>query len=259
MTTQVLHKFLRIGLLLAAASVLGRVHADGGGETTTSPSVLTNAVFWLDAADISTLTFENGTMNVLQWKSKTADQRTATWSGAKPVYDTTTWGIPTVDFGGAGSRRNMTYDRVTGIRTVFCVIKIAKSGSIHLLCDSNYYSFHRGTGGAYLRTDLDQVAGSVVWDGWKSVTPATDIVPDDSFRVICVTRSAEGNSNCLAKDRNYNDRTGGKQYCELIVFNTVLSDADRTAVTDYLTAKWTEGTGWLDGSDLAQVRSASGD
>ena len=52
MTTQVLHKFLRIGLLLAAASVLGRVHADGGGETTTSPSVLTNAIFWLDAADM---------------------------------------------------------------------------------------------------------------------------------------------------------------------------------------------------------------
>ena len=236
MATDILKRFLRVGLLLATVVLLGRVYAAEGGVSEASPSVLTNAIFWLDAADASTLTLEGG--NVLQWKSKTPDQRTATWSGAKPVYDTTTWGIPTVDFGAAGSGRNMTYTRVTGIRTIFCVIKMAKSGSIHLLGDSGYYSFHRGSNGAYLRTDLDQVAGTVVWDGRKSVAPATDIVPDDSFRVICATRSSGGNSDCLAKDRNYNDRTGGKQYSELIVFDTVLSDADRIAVTDYLIAKW---------------------
>lgn len=95
-TTQVLQRVLRVGLLLAAVSGLGRAQAQmGGNDAAAAPSVLNSAIFWLDAADSSTLTLENG--NVIEWKSKTSDQRTATWRGTKPVYDTTTWGIPTVD------------------------------------------------------------------------------------------------------------------------------------------------------------------
>ena len=77
---------------------------------------------------------------------------------------------------------------------------------------------------------------------WQLVGWATDKIPDDSFRVICVQTSKGCWSNTLADDRGYKDgnlgRNGGKQLTELILFNEVLSDADRTKVNNYLMQKW---------------------
>lgn len=211
----------------------------GGAEV---PSIIAReATFWLDAADPSTLTVEeNG--EVSAWASKAGDERTCRpYLDNKPVYDTTTYGLPTVDFGVLGSDRDLNYPRVTHIRTAFFVVKILDKENQFLLADSATYHFHRGQNGQYGNKSYAQFEN--VWNGrtprrvwWE------DHIPDDAFQVICVTMKTDAQSDRLTYDRNCQSsegrRNGGKQLSELITFSTVLNDADRLAVTDYLAAKW---------------------
>ena len=217
--------------------------------TGTVPSILSSATFWLDASDTSTLSLD-ADGRVLSWTSKAANHVVASCPASSaaadnfPIYDTTTYGRPTVDFGKTGSQRDLTYTRQNGLRTVFWVIKIEKAGNAFLLGDraSGNYRFHRGTNGQY--GNSSHAKFSNVWNGTTVVNWSNDVIPDEDFQVISVVTSVtDARSDSLTNDRNINSgqRTGGRQLSELICFNSVLTDAQRTEVVQYLQRKWMVG------------------
>ena len=183
-------------------------------RTVTPPEVVNDAIFWLDASDASTLAVGSDG-KVSTWTSKSSDGRVATASGVNPTYDTTTYGIPTVDFGDMASNKDMTYTRLTNIKTVFWVIKIEKAQRAFLLGDKNggngVYNFHRGTGGQY--GNSQHAKFDRFWNGLYEVDWKNDCPEEDGFEVLCVKS-------------------------ELICFSRDLSDAERIAVTEYLQRKW---------------------
>ena len=206
----------------------------------TPPSVLSSAVMWFDASDASTMTLD-AEGRVRTWTSKDANHLVATADGNYPIYDTATWGRPTVDFGKTGSQRDMIYTRQNGLRTVFWVVKIEKTQDAFLLGDkaSGNYRFHRGTGGQY--GNSSHAKFSNVWNGTTVVDWQNDVIPDEDFQVISVVTSVtDARSDSFTNDRNLSNgqRTGGRQLSELIAFNTVLTDAQRTEVVQYLQRKW---------------------
>ncbi len=204
-----------------------------------------NAMFWLDAADETTMS-KDANNNLASWQSKAGDGRSANAVSAtlKPVYAPSSWGMPTVDFGAYGNGKDMTYTRFTNIRTVFEVIKIESNGGAFLLGDANSgkgaYNFHRG-GAAYFATTYAKV--SKVWNGLRQVVDfGSEAIPADGFQIICFTTTQSCCSDSLSRDRNKSaaggERVSGRQLSEVILFPSVLGDADRELVTKHLIAKW---------------------
>ena len=220
--------------------------------TVAAPSILSSACFWLDASDTSTLNIDSAG-RVLSWTSKDSSHRVATAPAATaqaenfPIYDATTYGRPTVDFGKTSSQRDMTYTRFTNLRTVFMVIKVEATQRAFLLGDRNggsgTYNFHRGTAGQYGNSSHAKFTN--VWNGTNVVDWKNDVIPADDFQVISILTSQNSASDSLTFDRSNSIdsgyRNGGRQLSELICFNTALSDAQRTEVVQYLQAKWMTG------------------
>ena len=128
--------------------------------TVTAPAfVATDAIFWLDASDSSTITLDGANVNT--WQSKVGN-RTASKNGTAPVYDDTTYGIPTIDFGATGSGKDMSYANMTNIRMVFWVIKIEKNVNAFFLGGANYH-FHRAENTAAYASGHFQQQG--MWNG----------------------------------------------------------------------------------------------
>ena len=193
------------------------------------------ALLWLDAMDETTLT-KDGDGKVSAWTSKVG-QVVATTAKADhpPLYEADAFGIPTVDFGETGSTRDMTFATIRSIRMAFFVVKIEKNTDAFWLGGGSYH-FHRGNNGIY--GNSSHAKFSRVWDLGEEVAWKTDVVPDDSFRVVCIETSQDCNTASLTCDRNKDERSGGRQLSELILFNAVLTDAEREQVTSYLMRKW---------------------
>ena len=194
--------------------------------------VATDAIFWLDASDSSTITLDGANVNT--WQSKVGN-RTASKNGTAPVYDDTTYGIPTIDFGATGSGKDMSYSNMTNIRTVFWVIKIEKNANAFFLGGANYH-FHREENTAAYASGHFQQQG--MWNGTDELVPSLDIPNPSRFHVVCAKMSKDCTSNSLTKDRNISGRNGGRQLSELICFSRYLTDEERIAVTEYLQRKW---------------------
>jgi len=233
------HK-LYLSELPASGSVTCALIGEGdnvGGE----PSVLSEARLWLDAAQRSSLTLDANN-NVQSWTSRDANHTVATVSGTAPTYSTTWWtnGQPCIDFGSVGSGKDMQFNRMTDLRTVFIVTKMAKDNRIFLLGDTTSYNFHRGEQNQYCSSTWSTI--DKAWNGLNAVNPGSDVIPDTAFQFITVTTREGAASNRICRDRtSWADRTGGKQVSELICFNRLLTDAERVAVTEYLQNKWLNG------------------
>ena len=83
-----------------------------------------------------------------------------------------------------------------------------------------------------------------MWNGTTVVNWSSDVIPDDDFQVISVvTSTTDCGTDSLTNDRNLSSgtRTAGRQLSELICFNSVLTDAQRTEVVQYLQRKWMTG------------------
>ena len=207
--------------------------------------VLTDARLWLDASEPSTLSY-NPDGTIYSWLSKSSRYigmpLATSYNG--PTLSTMENGRPTVDFGEVGSGKDMRYSRFNDIRTVFLVVKIAKTVGAFLLGDYNggngTYQFHRGLNGQYGHPSYSKF--DTVWNGETQVDWQNDIVPDDSFQIISIVTTQACSSDSLTKDRTIaNDgiaRDGGRQISELITFDRVLNDDERLEVTRYLRKKW---------------------
>lgn len=209
------------------------------------PAVVTErAALWLDASDTSTLMLGEGNA-VTGWVSKaavavgkTAEVATVPSDHLAPVYDTTTYGIPTVDFGEVTSLKDMVFPRKTGITAAFFVMKIAKSQDAFWLGDSTY-NFHRGANGIY--GDSGYAKFSIVQKNGTAVDWRNEVVPDDAHYVFGIMTSSGIAACSLTQDRTLTQipkRNGGKQLSELILFTSAISDSDFGVVTSYLMRKW---------------------
>ena len=198
------------------------------------------SIFWLDASASSTLTIEDGLVKA--WASRKGSNvaKYLVGSCTYPSFDDTTYGIPTVDFGAAGSGKDLAFDALVNIRTVFLVTKIQKTQNAFWLATPNLgtYHFHRGDNGAYAAA-YDAVKIAKMWNGTMQANPTTEAPDDTSFIVAAIETSSNSTANSLTNDRNIGGRNGGKQLSELICFSRVLTDAERVAVTEYLQKKWT--------------------
>ena len=220
---------------------------------------MSDSVFWLDASATDTIT-TNASGEVTSWRSRVgfnAADRLVTISNYQgsdsitttyPTYDSS---VPFVDFGAVGSGRDLVFNKITDIRMVFWVVKIQRSadafwlGSYYQADDSNGangYPFSRGGGAQYASnynpTAADGERWGRMWLGTTQVDMFNDVPPDDKFIIVAAEMSAGATANSFTLDRWLTKRTGGKQLCELLVYNRVLSDAERIEVTEYLQEKW---------------------
>ena len=234
--------------------------------------ITAEATFWLDASDASTIT-TNASGEVTQWNSRVgnnyAKQSTGYATLDYPTYDTATYGIPTVDFGAAKSGKDLRFNvDVSGIRTVFWVTKIQRSADAFWLGlisgTGSDYPFSRGEAGQYT-SNYSGEKFAKFWNGTDAVSDMlTECPPDDQFIVVAAEMKEGGaTANSITQDR-WNIRNGGKQLSELIVFNRVLSDEERTEVTHYLQTKWfgersvlDDAIFWLDASDVSTITTNS--
>ena len=214
-------------------------------ESETEQFIAQNASFWLDAAARTTMTID-GSGQVTSWGSRIGNNMAATYTSrgktfTAPAYDTTTYGIPTVDFGNTKSGKDLKFDTLSDIRTVFWVTKIKKEEAAFLLgCDGlgQTYPFHRGSSGQYCANY--QNMAEQFWNGTNEVDMKTDAPDPSRFQLIVAKMKSGTKANTLTNDR-YSDqvnRDGGKQLSELIVFEKELTDEERIAVTKYLQKKW---------------------
>ena len=230
---------------LVSVLVLGAsVCAGSAPSDERAPEIVAKeAVLWLDAADASSVT-RDAAGKVLSWRSKAGDRRVAKATDPAPVYDTATFGIPVVDCGAAGSGKDLRYPAVTGIRTVFQVVRMAKRDYLPWLGNVGTAPapmpppyFVRGRNGTCLYER--NVSAPRVWNGTNEIlSPAEEPVPDDAFLVVCLAALDPGVSDSLGNGRGLEGRNGGRQQAELIAFDRALTDGERRAVTDYLAAKW---------------------
>ena len=144
----------------------GTITSDYGITPPAAPSIVSeSAIFWLDAADESTLAMDES-CSVTTWTSKDSSHRVATvrTSSKKPVYRRFAYGRPCVDFGGYNSGVDMTYTQLNNIRTAFFVFKILKP--CFFLNDSTHVNFHRNDGGQY---GIAKYFKGTVWNGLDAV------------------------------------------------------------------------------------------
>lgn len=208
-----------------------------------SPAVVREkAVFWLDAMDECSLLCDENNL-VTNWISRAGgDEKRATVPAdyLAPTNDTTTFDIPTVNFGKVESKIDMVFPRITNLRTVFFVVKIANTQDAFLIGDLIAYQFHRGGGGQY--GDGTNAKYSKVWDMGEVVSAWSSVaIPSGSFRVIAIRTSGNCSVSSLTQDRTYGQipkRNGGKQLSELILFNEALDDSQVATVNNYLMRKW---------------------
>ena len=211
---------------------------------TTEEFINGEAKFWLDASATGTIT-TNANGEVTRWNSRVGSNAASTLvhsSFSYPTYDTATYGFPTVDFGGVNSLKDLGFTAITDIRTVFMVVKIAQSQDAFWLGDTSTYNFHRGANGQYAESTYGHSRIAKIWNDLEPKAK-TDVPPADKFIVVSMEMNGPSTSDSLTADRpaSVDNRNGGKQLSELIVFNYFLTDEERIAVTEYLQAKWPSG------------------
>ena len=205
---------------------------------------------WFDASQIT------GKANgdpVTIWNDLSANAAHATVpsGNAAPVYVAnagTESGLPAVYFaknGGAGNSGALRFTRDSAIRTVFSVFK----GNSFLLTDASAYDFHRPG---------DDNPADPLWDG---VTRATNITSGSTyvngtlvngttyamptslhngFNLVEVLTTGNVQADSFNKDRTYH--AGNQYHAEVIIYDRVLTNAERLSVETYLTAKWMPST-----------------
>ena len=200
------------------------------------PAALNDAAFRLDAANGATLSVD-AAGRVQEWRSCAGGgAATVRAKFCRPVLKKDAAGLPFVDFGAFGSRMDLAFPRVEGIRTVFAVGKFEESNYCHVLCDGVEYNFHRGEDGAYASDEWSKIAKA--WDGTNEVACIHSDVMPSGVRVFCLEMREPSFADRLTGDRGFPDRNGGRELREIVVFRRVLSDAERIEVTRHLMGKW---------------------
>lgn len=170
-------------------------------------------------------------------------------SGRKPKLVTGGLnGKPIVDCGafvgdgisGDGTSGYLTFPD-SAVREAFMVVRAKSTGVRRFLIGSSYsgiYDFHSGANGQLV--DVLNASSSVSHGVWRvdgALVHAWNFALDTNFHLVSFSLpEARANHNALALDRSY--RFGGVEYAEVIVYDQVLSAAERRTVEASLMEKW---------------------
>jgi alpha-L-fucosidase len=205
---------------------------------------------WFDASTANYLT-TNATGLVTQWNDLSANQAQATpQTGHSPSYvSSAVNGLGAIHFGPGpaydpASSDSLNFYQDTAIRTVFSIFK----GSSFLLTDTNAYDFHRPNDtdpaaplwvgapnnwtSANIRNGATYVNG-MLSDGATFAMPTN---PNNGFNLVEVVSTGPVSADGFNRDRIYH--AGDQWHGELLIYDTVLSEANRLAVEQYLNRKW---------------------
>ena len=233
----------------------GKLFLTFATSTHSGPTVISNGTlsvsFMADAArhfDASRLNATNGAPIAL-WddQSVTASHATVPSGNATPVFTSnaiSTTGLPAVYFAknsGPSNSGAFRFARDTGVRSVFSIFK----GNSFLLTDFSSYDFHRPT---------DDIPGSPLWDSGNASasirngsTYVNNILTNgtsynmptslnNGFNLVEVLTTAAVATDSFNKDRTYH--AGNQYHAEMIIFDSVVSEARRLQIEAYLNKKW---------------------
>lgn len=230
-------------------------------EATTPPAA--NPALWMDASAAGTVTTD-GNGRVTSW----ADVRGASYAEATPWLESPTVmpdelnGRPVIDFGTAGSRQALQWNReITGIKAVFVVLGSQETGGCLLGakpgCTTSYqrgfnpidavanntanaatYRLHKANGLVPINpTGTYRVAinGSPVELGGSGMSGGYDVytvsLPSLSYKASAFAFDA-GN------DADGGRLSGGQRLAEVLVYTNTLTAAQCVEVENYLRKKW---------------------
>lgn len=200
--------------------------------------------------DASTLGLANGS-SVTNWNDLSGNAAHATVPTDKqnsaPTYTAdagTGTGLGAVTFlknTNADNSQALKFSRDSQIRSVFSVFK----GSSFLLTDANQYHFHRPgddnpTDALFNGYAAAQLIGGVTYVNRIQVNPTTYAMPTNQYNgynlVEVLSSGAAVQADSFNKDRVYH--AGNQSQAEVLMFDTVVSEAKRLQVEAYLSKKW---------------------
>ena len=203
-----------------------------------------DCVRWFDA---SALGLANNA-SVTQWNDGSGNGANATVPSGNvaPTFVAnagTESGLGAIYFAGNGGANNsaaLKFTEDTSIRTVFSVFK----GCSFLLTDASQYHFHRPTDNnaadvLYAGYASGNVTGGSTYVNGALVNGTSFAMPTtlhNGFNLVEVLATGNVQADSFNKDRTYH---AGNQYqAEVIIYNRLLSNAERLQVETYLTNKW---------------------
>ena len=248
-----------LALLGAAGTVFGDVNVD---------SLLGESAMWLDAASPANFEF-NARGGVEKWINKGAGRSTygdaVAYKAATDVNSGTFTnialhggvqlvnGVPAYQMGATGTGVDLRYTRISTIRTVFLVGQFVLDDNLApLLGDDTYHDLHRGKSGYVWNEAWAKSSSGYPGKPTFYLNSATTAVanPDkaapvaNALNIITIATAGNTRSNQLSRDRaSWTVRTAGRALSEVIIFTRVLTADERTAIYNYLDAKWKQG-GW---------------
>ena len=221
------------------------------GAQAALPAGVPAPTFHVDAWAADTLVTEKGEDGrdyVTRWNDASGGSRYATSDANKCPWLGVENGLPYVDFG-VCSKMSEVQKGVNGylkwswtdysVREVFLVLADydEENRSQFLLSNNGSYDFHRGADGALF---IGQYASANVRNGVIEVDgepqPYTYSLPS-GFHFIHLRTTGNVSANRFASDRD-NYTVGGLRLREVIVYDTVLTDAQAQAISTYLKGKW---------------------
>lgn len=269
----------------------GRIEVSGGtlalaGTPISGAIPQSGMLMHMDAAQAATFTTvaENGTNFVTRWDSKVGP-RYATHDGqSKRPYllEGALNGLPVVEFGPyfdqSADRYNGAYldwdQEVNTIKTVFLVLGTQEGGNFLLTSrNADVAPFHRAydangkvsVNAALLATGRTEVPPCLMSAGAYASIDGVKInpfvtTPSGGYQVFCFQTddTAAVQAGTFARDRTW--RFGGQRLAEFIIYDRVVSAAERAQVEAYLQDKWfgrAYGT-YVRDVPLADVRVAAG-
>jgi hypothetical protein len=151
------------------------------------------------------------------------------------ILETGRWGSPEGDGGGIGcswsidASGGFRYDAAAGGTTV-----IANSSASGLLSTPNFYALSNvgnvSSGTASVRSSMRVNGGAAITNNSQTGTPSTA----NSRLNLTFGFGVGHNGDGTIEYEQYADL----DFCEIIIYNSALSDAERAAVEQYLISKW---------------------
>ena len=205
-----------------------------------SPLGISGLVLWLDAADTSTITESGG--SVSQWDDKSGngyDVVQATAANQPTTGVTTLNSLNVLDWDSTQTMTNSTFS-LSQPFTVLGVIQHDQPFAAHRwLGSSNSINIGTNLSSGYLAT-----AGTTVVGGLASTSPTFESVVFDGASSVFYANSVQEFTGDFGSNSFTNFTLGSTGFAfkgfiaEVLVFDGVLSTADRTEVETYLQSKW---------------------
>lgn len=212
------------------------------------PSDISSCVLWLDGDDLDGDGNAEGTgednlsgTQISQWKDKSGKGNHASATGSE---------MPSLVTNGLNNRTTVLFDgtddsvsfpSITGIRTVYWVLKDADSNMSgtqrFILGHSADYHFHRGFSTLWDGNTSSSIKNGVVKLNGSSFNGQTSDLPYNTWCTFSVETTAGVSASKLSGDRSYGRYWLG-EFAELIIFNTELTPLDKQNIESYLTNKW---------------------